>query len=72
MGRFRFFFFSREERRPHVHIEGPSGEAKFWVEPEVELAFAWGFSARIVRRLEGVVHERRREIRQAWQEHFGS
>ncbi len=27
----RFFFFSREETRRHVHIRSPEGEAKFWL-----------------------------------------
>jgi hypothetical protein len=30
---YRFFFFSREESRIHVHITCPEGEAKFWLEP---------------------------------------
>ena len=34
---FRFFFFSREEMRIHIHVESGRGEAKFWLEPEVEL-----------------------------------
>ena len=35
---FRFFFFSREEPRIHVHVYCSQGEAKFWIEPEIELA----------------------------------
>lgn len=35
---YRFFFFSREETRMHVHIYCEKGEAKFWLEPEIELA----------------------------------
>lgn len=35
---FRFFFFSREEARLHVHVHCADGEAKFWLEPEIELA----------------------------------
>lgn len=35
---FRFFFFSREEQRLHIHVESPRGEAKIWLDPEVELA----------------------------------
>ena len=35
---FRFFFFSREEPRVQVHVYTPDGEAKFWLEPTVELA----------------------------------
>ena len=37
-GGYRFFFFSREESRPHVHVYSPDGEAKFWLEPRLELA----------------------------------
>lgn len=31
-GPFRFFFFSREELRIHVHVQSADGEAKFWQE----------------------------------------
>ena len=37
-GGYRFFFFSREETRPHVHIYSVDGEAKYWLEPKLELA----------------------------------
>ena len=37
-GPFRFFFFSREEERLHIHVQSPDGEAKFWIEPQIELA----------------------------------
>ena len=37
-GGFRFYFFSREETRMHVHVHHAEGEAKFWLEPEIELA----------------------------------
>ncbi|MBM3434955.1 MAG: DUF4160 domain-containing protein [Bacteroidetes bacterium] len=35
IGKYRFFFFSREELRKHIHVISPEGEAKFWIEPEV-------------------------------------
>jgi len=35
---YRFFFFSREETRMHVHVYCGDGEAKFWLAPEIELA----------------------------------
>jgi hypothetical protein len=40
--KFQFFFFSREESRMHVHIHTPEGEAKYWLEPEIELAVTSG------------------------------
>ena len=35
---YRFFFFSREETRMHVHVISGDGEAKYWLEPEIELS----------------------------------
>ena len=40
---YRFFFFSREETRKHVHVSSPEGQAKFWIEPVVALADYSGF-----------------------------
>jgi hypothetical protein len=39
---FRVYFFSREERRAHVHVQHADGEAKFWIEPAVELHGNYG------------------------------
>ena len=41
---FRFFFFSREEPRIHVHVSHADGEAKFWLTPEVIIAVNYGLS----------------------------
>lgn len=35
---YRFFFFSREESRMHVHVYCGDGEAKYWLEPGIEIA----------------------------------
>ena len=35
---YRFFFFSREESREHIHVLSEEGEAKFWLKPQLELA----------------------------------
>ena len=70
-GPYRFFFFSREEPRPHVHISCPDGEAKFWIDPAAELAHNKGLNKRQLAELSKLVQERRNEIHQAWQDHFG-
>lgn len=38
----RFFFFSNEEDRPHVHVRSQDGTAKFWLVPRVEIVDAGG------------------------------
>ena len=69
---YRFFFFSREETRPHVHIYGAEGEAKIWLEPTVDLAMNHGLSPDRLTELKKMVEERRDEILGAWRKHFTS
>ncbi len=68
----RFYFFSREESRMHVHVTGGDGEAKIWLSPGVELARSHGLDARMIRTALLIVREREQEIRRAWHEHFNS
>jgi hypothetical protein len=71
-GRFRFFFFSREEPRIHIHVDAPDGEAKFWLEPRVELAKGYRLRRRELEMLRRLILDRESEIRDAWHRHFGS
>jgi hypothetical protein len=68
---FRFFFFSREESRMHVHVHCAQGEAKFWMEPEVELAQNYGLSGSDLRDIRRLIEEHTDEITGAWERHFG-
>lgn len=68
---YRFFFFSREEKRMHVHVTAPDGEAKFWLEPVVALADNTGLSVRTLREMQKIVEARNTEITKAWKKHFG-
>lgn len=52
---YRFFFFSREEPRMHVHIVSEEGEAKFWLEPEIELARNYRYSRKQLKEIEILV-----------------
>ncbi|OPZ74476.1 MAG: hypothetical protein BWY82_00686 [Verrucomicrobia bacterium ADurb.Bin474] len=67
---YRFFFFSREEPRRHIHVRSPDGEAKFWLEPEVELAKNHGFSQKELKELSNIVKEASDEICKHWNKHF--
>ena len=69
-GPFRGFFFSREESRIHVHVQSPQGEAKFWVEPKIELAENFGLPERELGKIEELIERHEHEIRQAWKRHF--
>lgn len=67
---YRFFFFSREESRMHVHVLSGDGEAKYWLEPEIALAKSIGYSNKQLKRIELLVREHRDELISGWQRHF--
>ncbi len=70
-GKFRLFFFSREELRIHVHVAHPDGEAKFWLTPTVAVATSTGLSRRQLSEAQTVVEAHVKEIENAWNQHFG-
>ncbi len=70
VGRYRFYFFSREEDRAHVHVKCPEGEAKFWLEPIISLAAYAGLSKKQLTDVQKIVESRKDEIAKAWDEYF--
>ena len=68
----QLFFFSREEDRMHVHIVSSDGEAKFWLEPEIELAKNYHYNRKQLKDVERIIEERQNELVSAWEEHFGN
>jgi Domain of unknown function (DUF4160) len=60
---FRFYFFSREERRAHIHIQHADGEAKFWIDPAVELAANFGLKPKQITEVQKLIEEHLNEIR---------
>jgi hypothetical protein len=71
---FRFFFYSNEgsPREPvHIHVEKDNVEAKFWLNPEVRVAYNDGYDARALRELLAIVEGNRRRIEREWNEYFG-
>ncbi len=54
----------------HVHVFSPDGEAKFWLEPQIELALNKGLKTAELTELHRIIEERQDEIRQHWHRHF--
>lgn len=69
---YRFFFFSREESRIHVHVISGDGEAKFWLEPEIELAKNYHYSIKQLKDIKTLIEVHHDELISAWRQHFGS
>ncbi|HVT90777.1 MAG TPA: DUF4160 domain-containing protein [Tepidisphaeraceae bacterium] len=70
-GPYRFFFWSREPNEPpHVHVQRERFEAKFWIDPVVELAQNWGFARHELNRVGRIIEARRTMLLEKWHEHF--
>ena len=55
----------------HIHVSHPDGEAKFWLEPAIELARNIGLSSLQMKEAERLIQSRQKEITDAWHNHFG-
>ena len=69
---YRFFFFSLEERRIHVHVRSGGREAKFWLDPVIRLARNYGYSRQQLREIERMIEAHRDELKDAWEQYFGN
>jgi len=69
---YRFFFFSREELRKHIHVYSQSGEAKYWLKPELKLANNYNLSQKQLNEIEKIIQKHYNDFIKAWEEHFES
>ena len=62
---FQFLFYGNEgdPREPaHIHVRQGRDEAKFWLSPEVRLAYNRGLDAHVINRLHRLVEDHRSEL----------
>jgi hypothetical protein len=52
-------------------VQHARGEAKFWLEPQVELAADYGLGTTRINAARRIIEERVHDIRAAWTRHFG-
>lgn len=69
-GPYRYYFFSREETRMHIHVLSADGEAKIWMEPFIELADHNGLSEQELKIILDIAKDRKEEIHAKWNTHF--
>ncbi len=56
----------------HIHINSPEGEAKFWLEPQIELALNKKFTEQKLNEIEKIIVEYENEFKSKWTEYFRS
>ena len=68
---FKFSFWSNEHDEPiHVHVYKAGAGAKFWVQPEIRLAWNKGFKIAQLRRILTILEGQQHAIQEAWKNHF--
>jgi hypothetical protein len=72
IGPYRFFFYSGDRGEPqHVHVERDDKIAKFWFDP-VRLQNSGGFNRVEIGQIQKIINEHQTELKEAWNEYFGS
>ena len=70
---YRFHFFANEgdPREPvHIHVKKGRDSAKFWLWPEVRVAYSRGFPPRVLSQMIAVIEARRDDIEGHWNDFF--
>ncbi len=67
----KFYFFSNDHEPIHVHVSSGDAEAKFRVEPNIELIENFGLKSREIRQALMAIEENKEVIAERWNEYFG-
>lgn len=54
----------------HVHVYCADGEAKFWLDPEIELTKNYRLPRKRLKEIEQIIEEHVDELTAAWEKHF--
>jgi Domain of unknown function (DUF4160) len=69
----KFLFYGNEgnPREPvHIHVKLGRDEAKFWLSPNVTLAYNRGLNGPTLNRVRTLVEDNRVELERAWHDFF--
>ena len=70
-GPYRFHFYASDGSEPrHIHVSRDGADAKFWLDPEVNLAHNRGFTAKELRDIEEIIEDELQTLRDAWDDFF--
>lgn len=68
---YTFKIYSNEEERMHVHVVKGGHEAKFWLEPEMELARNYGFGEADLKKITKIVEQYGNDFKRQFAAHIG-
>ena len=67
---YRFFAWSKEEERRHIHVAKEYNQCKFWLEPTIELAYNNGFRKFELNEILKIITKNETEFKNKWDKHF--
>jgi hypothetical protein len=67
----RFYFYSREHKPIHIHVESSNGVAKFRLDSEVVLIENRGLKTKDIKLAESILEEKRDIFIHEWNVFFG-
>ena len=70
-GEYTFKIYSNEEERMHIHILHGANDAKFWLEPHVELAENNGIAEERLSKIKKIVENNANRFKEQFKEHIG-
>ena len=68
---FVFKIYSNEEERIHIHVVKAEKEAKYWLEPQIEIAENFGFSSKELSFIEKIIEENGNDFKNKFIRHVG-
>ena len=68
---YSFKIYSNEEERMHIHVIKDKIEAKFWLEPKVEVAYKGDFSQHEINKIQSIVELYAEYFKKQYQIHIG-
>jgi hypothetical protein len=67
---FSFKIFSNEEERIHVHVYKAENEAKYWPEPDIELAYCYGFNSKELKIISEIIERNGNDFKEKYRQHI--
>lgn len=68
---YSFKIYSNEEERMHIHVIKDKIEAKFWLEPNIEVAYKGDFSQHEINKIQSIVELYAEYFKKQYQLHIG-
>lgn len=68
---YTFKIYSNEEERKHIHVVKAENEAKFWLEPKIELAENYGFRSKELKEITEIIEKYGDEFKEQFAAHIG-